>query len=329
MTHDIDVLGIGNAIVDMLCRVDDTALDALGLRKSSMQLIDAATADRLTAAAQTPVLQSGGSVANSIAGIASFGGRTHFIGKVASDDLGRAFAHDLTALGAGFTTPPLADGPTTARCLVYVTPDGERTMCTYLGAANRLTTGDIDAAQIARAGIVFLEGYLFDPAEAKQAFIKAADLARQANRKVALSLSDTFCVEGHRADFRALIDTQVDILFANAAEICALFQTSDLDAALQAARTLKPLTIVTRSGDGSVIFDGTDQHTIAAHPVAQVVDTTGAGDLYAAGFLYGLSQGMALPQCGALASRSAAHIIGHIGARPNVVLKSLIPDMVF
>lgn len=323
MTHSIDILGVGNAIVDTLVRVDDTALAALGLSKSTMQLIDAPTSARLSSVLSDPVLASGGSVANTIAGIASFGGRARFVGKVADDSFGARFADDLKTMGVVFDTPPLTGDYDTGRCLVYVTPDGERTMCTHLGAANRLSPDDIIEDEIASAGIVFLEGYLFDPADAKRAFAKAASFARTHSRRVALTLSDVFCVEGHRDGFRALIDHQVDILFANEAEIMALYQT-DFDSALNAARTSPALTIVTRGAKGSIILAPGGDIAVPAAPVPEVVDTTGAGDLFAAGFLYGLSQHMPLARCGALASAAAAEVISHTGARPLMVLKSLI-----
>ncbi len=312
-----DVLAIGNAIVDILARCDDAFLEARGLAKGHMQLVSAEEADRLYGDMGPAIEISGGSAANSMAGIASFGGRAAFIGRVANDQLGRVFTHDIRSIGVAYDTPAAENGAPTARCLVLVTPDGERTMSTFLGASVELDNGEINPQAICDARILYLEGYLYDPPEAKAAFHEAADHAKAAGRKVALSLSDPFCVERHRDAFLSFIRTHVDILFANEFEARALYQCDDFNAALQAASTDCPLAILTRSAKGSVIVSGNGAIEVAANPVEKVVDTTGAGDLYAAGFLFGLARGLPLGDCGALASLAAAEIISHIGARPE------------
>jgi sugar/nucleoside kinase (ribokinase family) len=267
---------------------------------------------------------SGGSAGNTMAGIASLGGTGAYIGKVRDDFLGEVFRHDLTALGVRFETPAATSGPGTARCLVLVTPDGQRTLATYLGACAELGPDDIDPATVAAAQVTYLEGYLFDPVSAQAAFKKAAEIAHDAGRRVALSLSDPFCVERHRAAFRELVAGHVDILFANEAEICALYETADFAAAACAVDGQVAVAALTRSANGSVILSEGVEHRVAAEPVARVVDTTGAGDLYAAGFLYGLTHGLALPICGRLGSLCAAEIISHVGARPERRLAELV-----
>jgi sugar/nucleoside kinase (ribokinase family) len=270
------------------------------------------------------VEMSGGSAANTVVGVASFGGRGHYIGKVRDDQLGEVFAHDLRATGVGYDTPRATEGPPTGRCLILVTPDAQRTMSTFLGAAVRLGPGDIDRDLIARGKILYLEGYLFDPPEAQAAFRAAAAMAHAAGRKVSLTLSDPFCVGRHRKAFLDLVEHHVDVLFANEAEICALYEVGDdFDAALGRVRGHCEIAALTRSARGSVIVEGGRVHTVAAHPVEAVVDTTGAGDLYAAGVLYGLSQGLDLPTCGRLGSLAAAEVIAHVGARPMVPLAQL------
>jgi sugar/nucleoside kinase (ribokinase family) len=266
---------------------------------------------------------SGGSAANTIVGVASFGGRGHYVGKVRDDQLGEVFAHDLRSVGVEFTTPAATSGPSTGRCLVVVTPDAQRTLNTYLGAAVHLGPADIDARLIARGRVLYLEGYLFDPPAAQQAFRVAAEHAHAAGRKVALTLSDPFCVDRHRAAFLDLVEHHVDILFANEAEILSLYQVRDFDAALARVRHHCEVAALTRSARGSVIVAGADVHTVKAAPVSKVVDTTGAGDLYAAGFLFGLSRGLDPTACGRLGSLAAAEIISHGGARPLTPLASL------
>ena len=318
-----DVVGIGNAIVDILGRCTDQFLVAQGAAKGSMRLVDAETVRKLYDTMGPAVEISGGSVANTMVGIASFGGRSAFIGKVAKDEFGGIFAHDIRAAGVTFTTPPDETGEPTARSLILVTPDGERTMNTFLGVSPLLNQGEVDAKLIEAGSILYLEGYLFDRPEAKAAFRQAANIAVKAGRQVALSLSDSFCVERHRAEFLEFIRGQVDILIANESEITALYQTKNFDDAARRARVDAKLVVVTRSGKGSVVFADTKATTIAPQPVRAVVDTTGAGDLYAAGFLFGLSAGKSLDICGRLGSLAAAEAISHMGARPEKPLAQL------
>jgi sugar/nucleoside kinase (ribokinase family) len=318
------VVGIGNAIVDIIGRCDDAFLASHGCTKGSMQLVDAAAVSRLYDAMGPGVEISGGSVANTMAGIASLGGRAGFIGKTAADQFGQVFGHDIRSAGVTFTTPPAGPGSEpTARCLILVTPDGQRTMNTFLGVSPQLGGGEIDAQLIASARIVYLEGYLFDRPEAKAAFHEAAAIAAKAGRQVALSLSDSFCVDRHRAEFLDLIRSRVDILFANEAEITSLYETKSFDEAARRARADTRLAALTRSEKGSVILGEGKAVVIPSAPVAKVVDTTGAGDLYAAGFLYGVALGRDLETAGRLGSLAAAEIISHIGARPEVRLVDL------
>ena len=310
-----DVLGIGNAIVDVLAHVDEEFLIRHDLVKGAMRLIDEVEAERLYESLGPTVEQSGGSAANTIAALASFGCDAAFIGKVKDDQLGRVFAHDIRATGAHFDTPPAKDGPSTARCLVLVTPDGERTMNTWLGAAQNLSPEDIDEELVANSSVIYLEGYLWDPPAAKEAFQKAAKIAREAGRKVALSLSDSFCVDRHRESFLELIRNSVDILFANEAEIKALYQVGNFNDAMHAARADCPLAVLTRSAAGSVIALPDDVHVIEAFPVKKVEDATGAGDLFAAGFLAGYVRGLDLPEAARLGAMAAAEIIQQMGAR--------------
>jgi sugar/nucleoside kinase (ribokinase family) len=270
------------------------------------------------------VESSGGSTANTTAGIASLTGTAAYIGKVRDDFLGAVFRHDLRAQGVRFDTPAATDGPGTARCLILVTADGQRTMGTYLGACVELGAKDIDPQLVGAAQVTYLEGYLFDPPQAQQAFREAAAIAHAAGRQVALSLSDPFCVGRHRAAFRDLVDGHVDILFANEAEICSLYETADFAAAAAAVRGHVAIAALTRSAAGSVILAAGVAHPVAAAPVARVVDSTGAGDLYAAGVLFGLTRGWPLPTCGAIGSLCAAEIIGHVGARPETALSVLV-----
>ena len=322
--QDHDVVGIGNAIVDIIGRCDDAFLDRFGRTKASMELVDAATVAKLYDAMGPGIEISGGSAANTIAGVASFGGKAGFIGKVADDQFGQVFRHDIRAIGVTFNTPPAGPGSEpTARCLILVTPDGQRTMNTFLGVSPQLGGGEVDAELIRSGRILYLEGYLFDRAEAKAAFREAAGIAAKAGRQVALTLSDAFCVDRHRAEFRTLIKESVDILFANEAEVMSLYQTSDFDTAARAAQSETRLAALTRSEKGSVILSGGNTIAIEAAPVKKVVDTTGAGDLYAAGFLFGVAKGKDLETAGKLGSLAAAEIISHIGARPQVSLAEL------
>ncbi len=321
MTARYDVAAVGNAIVDVIAPATDGFLDSEGLAKGSMALIDHARAAALYDRMAPGVETSGGSAANTTVGIASFGGRAAFMGKVASDQLGEVFAHDIRAAGVAFSTPYLDCGPATGRCLVNVTPDGQRTMSTFLGAANRLSPADVDAETVRSAAVTFLEGYLFDPEDARRAFVKAAGLARDAGQTIALTLSDAYVVDRWRDELLAFLD-QVDVLFANDVEIASLFQ-SDFDTATSAVRERVRIAAVTRSERGSVVLCGGDVHVVSAEPVAAVVDSTGAGDQYAAGFLYGLANGRPLPECGRLGSIAAAEVIGHYGPRPQTDLKVL------
>ena len=320
---DHDVLGIGNAIVDVIAHADDAFLERRSLVKGTMRIVGAADADLLYGEMGPGVEMSGGSVANTVAGVASFGGRAAYIGRIRDDLLGRVFRHDITAAGVTYRVPAASEGPGTARCLILVTPDAQRTMNTYLGACVELGREDLDRALIESAAITYLEGYLFDPPKAKAALREAAEIAHAAGRKVSLSLSDPFCVERHRADFRALVEDQIDVLFANEIEICSLYETEDFETAARAVRGHCEIAVLTRSAKGSLVVTADGILEIAAAPVERVVDTTGAGDLYASGFLHGLTQGRPLETCGRLGSLAAAEIIGHVGARPEASLKEL------
>ena len=319
-----DVLGIGNAIVDVLARADDDFLIAQGMRKGGMSLIDEARAQAVYDAMGAAVEISGGSAANTVVGVAGFGGRTAFIGKLKADGLGQAFSHDIRAAGVTFTTPPASDGPSTGRCYVLVTPDGERTMNTYLGAAQDLHPRDIDDDMVAASAITYLEGYLWDPEHAKEAFLRAAAIAHATGRKVALSLSDAFCVDRWRDEFLQLMRSRtVDLIFANEAELRSLYQTADFDSALMALRADIDAAAVTRSEKGCLVLSPDGIEAVPAFPVERVVDTTGAGDLFAAGFLYGLARGADDRTCGRLGALAAAEIIQHLGARPEASLTQL------
>lgn len=321
--QDHDVVGIGNAIVDIIGRCDDAFLSQHGRTKGSMQLVDAETVAALYGAMGPGVEISGGSVANTMVGIASFGGRAGFIGKTADDQFGEVFRHDIAAAGVTFRTPAAAGEEPTGRSLILVTPDGQRTMNTFLGVSPRLGGGEIDADLIRSARIVYLEGYLFDRPEAKAAFRQAAEIAAAAGRQVALSLSDPFCVDRHRVEFLALVRNSVDILFANEAEIASLYETASFDDAARRAQADTRLAALTRSEKGSVILGDGEPIAVPAAPVTKVVDTTGAGDLYAAGFLFGIATGKDHETAGRLGSLAAAEIISHVGARPEVNLAGL------
>ena len=325
--HRYDVVGIGNAIVDVIARTEDDFLVDHGMHKGSMTLIDEERAQAIYDAMGAAVESSGGSAANTIVGVASLGARAAFVGKVKDDELGRTFEHDIRAVGVTFDTPPASNGPSTARCYVLVTPDGERTMNTYLGAAQDLHPNDIDEDMIGAAAITYLEGYLWDPPHAKQAFLKAAKIAHAAGRRVALTLSDAFCVDRYRAEFLDLIrHGTVDILFANEHELHSLYQTADFDTAVTALRRDARLAVVTRSAKGCIVVARDGLHAVPPAPIEHMVDATGAGDLFAAGFLVGHSRGMDQPTAAALGALAAAEVIQHLGARPEVLLKALAEE---
>lgn len=319
----LQILGIGNAIVDVLARAEDAFLLRHGMKKGAMTLVDAEAAERLYAAMGPGIESSGGSAANTCAAAAALGARVGFLGKVAEDALGAVFRHDITAAGVRFPTPPLIGGAPTARCLILVTPDGQRTMHTYLGACVQFGEADVDEAMVAAAEITYLEGYLFDPPAAQRAFRKAARIAHAAGRRVAITLSDPFCVARHRAAFRDFVAKDADILFANEAELLALYETADLAAAIARVRQEVALAAITRSEKGSLVLAGEATVEIAAVPT-KVVDTTGAGDAYAAGFLAALAAGKDLAECGRWGSVAAAEAISHFGARPQADLKALV-----
>ncbi len=323
-----DVVGIGNAIVDVLAHADDAQLRSLGLAKGVMTLVDAQEAERLYGRMGPGMECSGGSAANTIAGVAALGGKTAYMGKVKDDQLGQVFRHDLRSQGVAFDTPAAIDGPSTARCLIFVTPDAQRTMQTYLGACIELGPDDIDADVVGNAQVTYLEGYLWDPPQAKAAFRKAATIAHAAGRKVALSLSDPFCVERHRAEFVELVNDHIDVLFANEAEITSLFE-SDFDQAMRRLRDHVEVAAVTRGAKGSVVVAGGQVVVQGAESVAGLVDTTGAGDLYAAGFLRGFTQGRDIATCARLGGLCAAEIISHFGARPATDLGQLVAQATF
>jgi sugar/nucleoside kinase (ribokinase family) len=325
MKPDIDVLAVGNAIVDVLAPADDAFLLEQSLTKGSMRLVDAAESTRLYELMNPGQEVSGGSAANTAVGLASLGKRVTFVGRVAEDQLGEVFAHDIRAAGVSFESRPGGDGTPTARCLILVTGDGQRTMNTFLGASQLLDESDIDEEAIARAAIVYLEGYLWDPPQPRAALRKVIRLARAAGGKVAFTLSDSFCVDRHRADFRALIDERaIDILFANESEALSLFELGDTDEMLRRAADAAPVVVITRSEKGSIVLAGGERHVVPAEPIDRVVDTTGAGDLFAAGFLAGFADGRPLAECARLGGIAAAEIISHYGARPQLDLSELV-----
>ncbi|HEX7883135.1 MAG TPA: adenosine kinase [Afipia sp.] len=319
-----DVLGIGNAIFDILVQTDDAFLGQHGMAKGAMALIDEARAAAIYQAMGPAIEISGGSAANTIFGVAGFGAKAAYVGKVKDDQIGRMYCHDIRAANVAFTTAAATSGPATGCSYILVTPDGERTMNTYLGAAQDLSPADIDPAQIAASSIVYLEGYLWDPANAKEAFLKASKIAHDNKRSVALTLSDAFCVGRYRDEFLDLIRSKtVDLVFANEAELTSLYQTDDFDKALAQLRNDAQLAVVTRSEKGCVVAAKDKVTPVPAFPVKQVVDTTGAGDLFAAGFLFGIVRGFTHEQCGRLGALAAAEVIQHIGARPQASLKTL------
>ncbi|MGK2285476.1 adenosine kinase [Pedomonas sp. V897] len=323
MTDRLQVLAIGNAIVDVLARTDDAFLHEKGMVKGAMRLIDEAEAEEIYGQMGPATEVSGGAAANTAAGLAALGARVGFIGRVRNDQLGEVFTHDIRAQGVEYRTAPATDGLATARCFIFITPDGQRTMNTFLGASTRLTSGDLTPDQIARADVIYVEGYLWDAPEAKQAIRDAIGMAKAAGNRVAFTLSDSFCVDRHRAEFLALVRDHVDILFANEAEIKSLYQTDDAGAAAAQAARDCAIVAVTRSEHGAWVLAGNDRHAVPAVPGVTVVDTTGAGDLFAAGFLHGLTSGRSLADCGTLGCLCAAEIISHVGARPEADLKAL------
>ena len=316
----LDVVGVGNAIVDVIASVDDSFIVAHGLVKGAMTLVSAERSGELYDAMPSGIAASGGSAANTMAGVASLGGRAAFIGKVRDDQLGEVFVHDIRATGVAFDVPPAPDGPPTARCLIQVTPDAERTMNTFLGTSALLGPADVDTGLVASAGITYCEGYLWDVQVAKDAIRVAMEAAGEAGRTVALALSDSYCVERHRAEWLDLIEDRVDVVFANEAEVCALHSTGDLAAARDRTAEMARTVVITRGARGSVVAEGTTVEEVSAAPVPQVVDATGAGDMYAAGFLWGLSRGASLARCAQLGCLVAAEVVGHVGARPLVSL---------
>jgi len=328
MSARYDVVGIGNAIVDVLAHADEDFLTRHDMTKGTMALIDSDTADKLYGDMASAIECSGGSAANTIAGLASLGGRGAFVGKVKNDVLGKVFKHDIEAIGVDFPTAPSTDGASTARCLINVTPDAERTMSTFLGACVEMTTADVDEDVIRAAQVTYLEGYLWDGEDAKAAFVKAAEIAHDAGREVSLSLSDPFCVGRHRESFLELVENHIDILFANEDEIKALYEVDTFDAALQHVRGHCKVSALTRGSKGSVIVAGEEVHIVDAEPDVTVVDTTGAGDAYAAGFLFGYTDGGQddLAHCGRLGGICAAEIISHFGARPETPLNEVVKN---
>jgi sugar/nucleoside kinase (ribokinase family) len=318
-----DVAGLGSAIVDIISRCDDAFLAEQKLDKGTMRLIDADEATRLYSNMGPAVEVSGGTVPNTCVGLASFGGNAAFMGKVARDQFGEVFAHDLRAIGVAFRNEAVDGAAPTGRCFILVTPDGERTMNTFLGANTELSAAELDPELIRASKVLYLEGYSFDGPTAKEAFYMAAEIAREAKTTVALTLSDPFCVERHRESFLDFIRSGVDLLFANHRELLSLYQTADLNAACESLRKDCALAAVTRSEKGSLILTPDRIVEIEAEPVERVVDTTGAGDLYAAGFLFGYARSLDLRTCGRLASIAAAEIISHIGPRPETSLAEL------
>jgi adenosine kinase len=325
--HRYDVLGIGNALVDVISQAEDDFLVGFGMRKGAMALIDEGRAREIYDAMGPATEISGGSGANTVVGVASLGAGAAFIGKVRDDLLGRVFTHDIRAAGVGFDVPPARDGASTGRCYVLVTPDGERTMNTYLGAAQDLGPADVDADLVAASAVTYLEGYLWDPPQAKAAFLKAASLAHQADRLVALTLSDAFCVDRYRQEFLGLIrGGTVDLTFANEAEVKSLYQTADFDTAIAQLRTDAALAVVTRSEKGSLVVTREETLAIPAFPIDRLVDATGAGDLFAAGFLFGVARGVDLATSARLGAMAAAEVIQHLGARPERPLRALAAE---
>ena len=319
----LDVVGVGNAIVDVIAMVDDSFIETHGLAKGAMTLIDAERATSLYAVMPPALEISGGSAANTVAGVASFGGSAAHIGKVRDDQLGEVFAHDLRAAGVGFDVPLAAAGPPTGRSLIQVTPDAERTMNTFLGMSTLLEPADIDAELVASAAITYCEGYLWDVDVAKAAIRHTMNVASEADRLVSLTLSDSFCVDRHRREWLGLISDMVDLVFANETEVCSLFETEDFDSAAARAADITEVVALTRAAEGSVVISGNERVEVPAVNVPRIVDATGAGDLYASGFLFGMAKGADLARCAELGAIAAAEIISHVGARPQESLGSL------
>jgi sugar/nucleoside kinase (ribokinase family) len=319
-----DVVGIGNALVDVIAHAPDAFLVEHGLVKGWMDLIDTDRAVELYQALGSAVEMSGGSAANTMCGVASLGGRAAYIGKVNDDDLGQVFGHDMLAVGVQFRPGAYDSAVPTGRCIIVVTPDAERTMNTYLGASSLLAISDVDEVAVAEGRVLYMEGYLYDRPEAKQAFRHAARIAHDAGRMVSLTLSDSFCVDRHRDDFLSLVDDEVDLLFGNEAELMSLYQTETFDASIAALREQCPLAAITCGSKGSLIVTPDELIAVPVVPVRRVVDTTGAGDLYASGFLFGLTAGLPLADAGQLGSIAAAEVISHVGPRPLVELRTLV-----
>jgi sugar/nucleoside kinase (ribokinase family) len=323
MSARLDVVGIGNALVDVLSHESHEFLTEHGLTAGAMDLVDTARAEALYAAMGPAVEISGGSAANTLVGVASLGGSAAFIGRVADDEVGRVFGHDIRAAGVEFVAKPAVGGEPSGRCLIMVTPDAQRTMNTYLGASAQLGPADVDADLVERAQVLYLEGYLWDEPEAKEAYRLAARTAHEAGNRVAFTLSDSFCVDRHRREFLDLVESEVDVLFANEAEICSLYEVDDFDDALQRVQHHCEIAALTRSARGAVIVARDEVHVVDATRVGEVVDTTGAGDLFAAGFLYGLTHGYDLGTAARVGSLAAGEVISHLGARPATSLAEL------
>ena len=323
---EFDVVGVGNALVDVISHADDHFIDHHDLVKGSMTLVDTDRALHLYRALGTAVEMSGGSAANTMTGVASFGGRAAYIGKVSDDDLGRVFGHDLRAVGVQFRSGHPEDGVPTGRCIIVVTPDAQRTMNTYLGVSSLLKPADIDEATVAAGAVLYMEGYLYDRPEAKEAFRLAASVAHANGRQVSLTLSDSFCVDRHRSDFRALVTDEVDILFGNELELLSLYEVDSFDDAVARVRRDCQLAVITVGEKGCVVVNHDDVLHVPAQPVDQVLDTTGAGDLFAAGFLHGYTRGADLHRCATLGAIAAAEVISHVGPRPLVELRTLVKE---
>lgn len=320
-----DVVGIGNALVDVIAHADDAFIAEHGLVKGSMTLVDTDRALEIYQALGGAIEMSGGSAANTMCGVASLGGTAAYIGKVSDDELGRVFGHDCRAVGVQFRPGAPADGTPTGRCIIVVTPDAQRTMNTYLGVSSLLCPTDIDADTVAAGEVLYMEGYLYDRPEAKEAFRYAAQVAHANDRLVSLTLSDSFCVDRHRADFRALVADEVDLLFGNESELTSLYEVGTMDEAVRAVRSDRALAVVTVGAQGCLVVTPDDVLRAPAQPVDHVLDTTGAGDLFAAGFLYGYTRRRSMADCAQFGAIAAAEVISHVGPRPLVELRTLLP----